>query len=43
MDYQVQGDGRTWNKNFYGAQLNTVYCFNASDVLEITKFYANVI
>jgi hypothetical protein len=42
-DYQVQGDSRTWAKNFDGAQLNAVYYFNVSDFLEMAEFYANVI
>jgi hypothetical protein len=41
--YQVQGDSRTWDKNFVGAQLNSVYCFNARDFLKMTEFYASVI
>jgi hypothetical protein len=42
-DYQVQGDSRTWDKNFDGTQLNTLYHFNASDFLEMTVVFANVI
>jgi hypothetical protein len=28
----------TWDKNFYGSQLNIIYCFNASDFLKMTEF-----
>jgi hypothetical protein len=42
-DYQIQGDNRTWDKNFDGTQLNIVYHFNASEFLEVAVFFAGVI
>jgi hypothetical protein len=42
-DFQVHGDSRTWDESFDDAQLNTVYRYNASDFLEITVFFVNVI
>jgi hypothetical protein len=41
-DYKVQGDIRTWDKNFDGAQLNSVYCFNDRDFPKMTEFHAYV-
>jgi hypothetical protein len=41
--YQVLGDSRTRDKDFDEVELNTFYCFNVSDFLEMTEVYANVI